>query len=126
MSVKKFNTQATFNQQNFRPRGFAFPIGLNGANNGVTVVDTITATPAPGTYSFPGTAVIGSSAEVLIVAGGGAGGTVLGGGGGGGGLVYHSAYPVSTSPISISIGAGGAFYGPSSPLGSAKGSDTTF
>jgi fibronectin-binding autotransporter adhesin len=109
-----------------RPLGYKFPIGLNGANNGVTVVDTITTTPAPGTYSFPGTAVIGSSAEVLIVAGGGAGGTILGGGGGGGGLVYHSAYPVSTSPISIGIGAGGVLYPPSSPLGPTKGSDTTF
>ena len=43
--------------------------------------------------------------SVLVVAGGGGGAT---GGGGGGGVIYNSSFNVSTSPITVTIGAGGA------------------
>ena len=47
--------------------------------------------------------------EVLVVAGGGGGGSPgnVPGGGGGGGVVYNTSYAVST-PVSVTIGAGGA------------------
>jgi hypothetical protein len=122
------DTAKQFSIQNFRPEGFEFPAGLNGANTGSTF-DIISTTPAPGNYSFPATS-IGGTAEVLVIAGGGGGGSVLGGGGGGGGLVYHSSYPYfAKQAASISIGSGGVSAGPgpadTGPT-STKGSNTTF
>lgn len=47
--------------------------------------------------------------DVLVVAGGGGGGANMGGGGGGGGVVYKEKYPViANTPISVSVGYGGA------------------
>jgi hypothetical protein len=79
MSVKKFNTQATFNQQNFRPRGYQFPIGLT---------------------------VLGAAeVEYLVVGGGGSGHSA---GGGAGGLRYGTGYPITASTsYPVSIGGGG-------------------
>ena len=48
------------------------------------------------------------SADVLVVAGGGAGATRYGGGGGAGGLCYKSASSLTTTPYTITVGAGGA------------------
>jgi hypothetical protein len=47
-------------------------------------------------------------ASVLVVAGGGGGGGDNGGGGGAGGVIYNSAYNISASGISATVGAGGA------------------
>jgi hypothetical protein len=94
MSVKKFNTQATFNQQNFRPRGFAFPVGLS---------TRIVEGPAD------------RNCEILVVAGGG---RATAGGGGGGGLYYASGVPLSTAQ-SVTVGSGtpGAPKGGDSSIG---------
>jgi hypothetical protein len=50
-----------------------------------------------------------SSIEYLVVAGGGGGGWMLAGGGGAGGYRTATGYPVSSgSPITVTVGAGGA------------------
>lgn len=50
-----------------------------------------------------------SEVRVLIVAGGGSGGVDNGGGGGGGGVIYNPSYTVSPgTPLTVTIGAGGA------------------
>ena len=47
--------------------------------------------------------------EVLVVAGGGGGGMDMGGGGGGGGVLSSTTYSVTAgSPITVTVGAGGA------------------
>jgi len=48
------------------------------------------------------------TADILVVAGGGAGGTRVGGGGGAGGLCYKSSSSLTTTPYTITVGAGGA------------------
>ena len=53
------------------------------------------------------------NAEVLVVAGGGGGGYYSAsypqsGGGGAGGLIYNSSYALNTTPVSVTVGAGGA------------------
>ncbi len=125
MSIKKVNN-VKFSTGNVRPDGYSFPVGLSGANTGVTTSDIISTTPAPGNYTFPATAT-GGNAEVLVIAGGGGGGSILGGGGGGGGLVYHSSYPYSAGQsISIGVGSVGVTEGPGLGPTSTKGSNTTF
>ena len=64
-------------------------------------------------HTFPNgagtfTATGNMNVEVLVVAGGGGGGSTFGGGGGGGGVLYNSSYAVTTTPISVSVGTGGA------------------
>ena len=61
-------------------------------------------------FSFDAANLAKSSVvEVLVVAGGGGGGMDMGGGGGGGGVIYRNAYSVQTStPITVTVGAGGA------------------
>jgi hypothetical protein len=131
MGVRRLNSSSTgFSVKNFRPAGYVFPVGLNGANAGTPTTDIVTTTPSPGNYTFPGTAASGT-AEVLVIGGGGGGGSILGGGGGGGGLVYHSAYPFSAGQsVSIGVGSGGITYGPGSPSAtgptSTKGGNTSF
>lgn len=70
-----------------------------------------------------------SSVEVLVVAGGAGGGNDMGGGGGAGGVVYNNAYSVSiNTPISVTIGAGGAGatgYA-NNPLAGSAGGNTIF
>lgn len=46
--------------------------------------------------------------ETLVVAGGGGGGMDMGGGGGGGGVISNTAYTVTASPITVTVGEGGA------------------
>ncbi len=48
------------------------------------------------------------NAEVLVVGGGGGGGATYGGGGGGGGIAYNSSYSLNTSPVTVTVGSGGA------------------
>jgi hypothetical protein len=51
------------------------------------------------------TCTSGGNVEVLVVAGG----MDMGGGGGGGGVIYNSAYSISANtPVSITVGSGGA------------------
>ena len=60
-------------------------------------------------FSFDPANKKSSAVEVLVVAGGGGGGMDMGGGGGAGGVVYRSAHSVQTgTPISVTVGAGGA------------------
>ena len=71
-----------------------------------------------------------SAVEVLVVAGGGGGGMDMGGGGGGGGVIYRNAYSVqNNTPISVTVGAGGAGapqqYG-SNPIAGSTGSNSIF
>ena len=50
-----------------------------------------------------------SQVEVLVVGGGGGGGMDMGGGGGGGGVIYRTDYPVTPgTPITATVGNGGA------------------
>ena len=56
-----------------------------------------------------------TSADILVVAGGGGGGTVFGGGGGAGGLLATPNHPIPSSPVPITVGAGGSGYDASSP-----------
>ena len=57
-----------------------------------------------GTFT-PATAL---SCDVLVVAGGGSGGANYGGGGGAGGVSYQTGRSISTSSVTVTIGAGGA------------------
>ena len=51
---------------------------------------------------------VGATVDVLVVAGGASGGSDLGGGGGAGGLIYNTGFSVSSSGITVTVGAGGA------------------
>jgi hypothetical protein len=62
-----------------------------------------TFTPTIGTV-----AAVGAVVDVLVVAGGASGGSDLGGGGGAGGLIYNTGFSVSSSGITVTVGAGGA------------------
>ena len=53
-------------------------------------------------------ATVGDTVDVLVVAGGASGGSDLGGGGGAGGLIYNTGFSVSSSGITVTVGAGGA------------------
>jgi len=62
----------------------------------------------PGTFTVPPT-VSFSSVEILMLGGGGGGGNTIGGGGGSGGAVYHPSYPITAgTPITVTVGSGGA------------------
>jgi len=54
---------------------------------------------------------VGDEAELLVVAGGASGGGELGGGGGAGGFRRISQHPLPTSPVTVTVGAGGATQG---------------
>jgi len=70
----------------------------------------------------------GLSCEYLVIAGGGAGGGQSGGGGAGGYRTNGggSALSVTTTPISVTVGAGGANPGAGSSLAGTKGSNSVF
>lgn len=80
-----------------------------------------------GTLNVSGTI----NAEILIVAGGGGGGRsntggfAGAGGGGAGGLIYISSYPIISSNITITVGAGGAVQTTANTRG-FNGSNSTF
>ncbi len=87
---------------------------------------TLDSTTVPGTvihkFTSVGTATFtcptAKNVSVLVVAGGGGGGGSLysttapqiggGGGGGAGGVIYNASFAVSTSPVTVTVGAGGA------------------
>jgi hypothetical protein len=130
MSVKKFNTQATFNQQNFRPRGFQYPVGLSAdiANSASSTLSpspnvpiTVSGTDVIFTFTDSATIVpnfVDANVEILAVAGGGATGT---GGGGAGGLLYSFGNTLTKdTTYTITVGAGGS----GGPNGT-KGANTT-
>jgi len=63
------------------------------------------------TFTSSGTFTVSSGSgnvEVLVVAGGGGGGSDMGGGGGGGGVTYNSAYAVTPTGYTVTVGGGGA------------------
>jgi len=104
----------------FTNTGASSPIVVTGLTNGNTYTVTVAATNAYGTgprsaasnsvtpvYSGP------STVEYLVVAGGGGGGnrvySAAGGGGGAGGYRTASGFSVASgSPITVTVGAGGA------------------
>jgi prepilin-type N-terminal cleavage/methylation domain-containing protein len=82
---------------------------------GGNVIDTSTVAGSTiHKFTSSGTFTCGSArnVQVLVVAGGGGGGSgrngAGGAGGGGGGLIYNSSFSVSTSAITVTVGAGGA------------------
>ena len=86
--------------------------GIIGPINDPTLADITTTFTASGSYTSPGLGPL--QADYLVVAGGGggAGGGCGGGGGGAGG--YRTSFPCGTkltvpaSPITVTVGAGGA------------------
>jgi hypothetical protein len=84
--------------------------GIIGPVNDPTRGDLTTTFTASGTYTSPGFGP--GQADYLVVAGGGGGGGGTGGGGGAGG--YSTSFPggtkvtVPASPISVTVGGGGA------------------
>jgi len=110
-----------------RPRGYAYPVGLNSlrvfgnvaANSTVTGGATTITQGAADSPTQNTTHVFTSSGqfnpgftgtvEYFLVAGGGGGGFQIAGGGGGGGIIYTNDYPViHGANVYITIGAGGA------------------
>jgi len=68
-----------------------------------------------------------TSVDALVVAGGGAGaGVANGGGGGAGGLRYISGYAVSSSPINVVVGNGGAGVTNPANVNGANGNNSSF
>jgi len=90
-----------------------FTIEARDANSNATERDFSIITYAPQVSSFTAsgtfTVPTGMTAvDVLVVAGGGAG-AGFGGGGGAGGLIYRPGFPITPgSPISVTVGPGGA------------------
>ena len=132
------DTAKQFSLQNFRPEGFAYPIGLSFRSytslDSTGGTQTIDGTNAVHTFTSSGEFVSNftSNVELLLVGGGGAsageapGGAVGAGAGGAGGLVYHSDFPVIIgTPYTVTIGAGGVkSVGTGTPGGT--GSNTVF
>jgi hypothetical protein len=86
--------------------------GIIGPVNDPTTTTVVTSFTASGTYNYPNQATPGQ-VDYLVVAGGGGGGSRFGGGGGAGG--YRTSFPGGTklcvssgTPISVTVGAGGA------------------
>ena len=69
-----------------------------------------------------------SSINVLVVAGGGGGGASQGGGGGAGGLIYNTAYSVTNTAYTVTVGAGGTCgsYSPYSAQLGQNGGNSVF
>lgn len=83
------------------------------------------------TYTAVGTTVFTPSCtgtvQVLVVAGGGGGGTNGGGGGGGGGVIYNASYAVTAStPITVTVGAGGVPSTDITPQAGTNGGNSVF
>ncbi|MDB5160101.1 MAG: hypothetical protein JWO99_364 [Candidatus Saccharibacteria bacterium] len=67
-----------------------------------------------------GNVVLSPNVKALVIAGGGAGGGAAGGGGGGG-YQYNDSVPITATPYSITVGAGGAATGNVAALGGSGG-----
>lgn len=102
----------------FTGTGASSPITVNGLSNGTAYTFTVVAINAYGTGPLsaasnsvtPAAPVITSSVEYLVIAGGGGGGNgPYQGGGGAGGYRTASGFAVSAgTPITVTVGAGGA------------------
>jgi len=118
-----------------RPKGFAFPNGLNTkrvfsnvASTSTVSLGVITITEGAAESVDQNTTHIFTSSgqfnpsftgtlEYFLVAGGGGGGNQIAGGGGGGGVLYTNNYPVNAGAnVYVTIGGGG--------ISQTKGSDT--
>jgi hypothetical protein len=95
-----FTVQAYDTASNFTARSFSIAVNA----------PSITTFNSPGTFTVPAGL---TSVDVLIVAGGGGGGAEPGnngpGGGGAGGLIFRPGHPITpATPISVTVGSGGA------------------
>jgi len=94
-----------------------FTVTASDGTNGTARAFSITEIPS-GTETFTSSGTFNTptgitSVDVLVVGGGGGGGTSAGGGGGAGGLIYRPGFPVSPgTPITVTVGDGGANAGP--------------
>lgn len=85
----------------------------------VTTASTVQQFLSSGTYTNPSPGNITSVSVLVVAGGGGSGGNFpSGGGGGGGGALLVPSFPVSASPITVTIGGGGT--------GSSNGVDSSF
>lgn len=125
---------ATSSPGGFTASGSASPLTVTGLTNGTAYTFTVTATNSVGTGPASAASnsvtpaagpVAPSSVEYLVVGGGGAGGCQGGGGGGAGAFRTASGFAVSAgSPITVTVGAGGAV---NSPIGRGSvGVDSVF
>ncbi len=100
---------------------------LNSGNGAVTTAgsETIITYTANGASTFtPPTGV--TNVRVLVVGGGASGGAQHGGGGAGGGVIENSSYTVTPgTPVSITVGIGGAAVSTASTAGNV-GADSIF
>jgi hypothetical protein len=86
---------------------------VNTVTAGATLSAKTTAFIATGTFAVQCAACGGTrTGSVLVVAGGGSGGSQGSGGGGAGGLRLLSCQTLPTSPVAVTIGAGGVGSGP--------------
>lgn len=100
----------------FTATGSSSPVVVTGLTNGNTYTVKVAATNAYGTGpesaasgSFTPSASYPSTVEYLVVAGGGGGGGWQGGGGGAGGYRTATGLAVSAgTPLTVTVGAGGA------------------
>jgi hypothetical protein len=109
-----------------------------GSGGGSCTGGTITTVAGDSLHTFNSSGTLtcptARTAQVLVVGGGGSGGSAqesgAGGGGGGGGVVYAASYPVTTTPISVTVGNGGASVNYSTNgnrgLNGLNGSDSVF
>ena len=106
---------------NIGTRNYTNNGGIVGPDNDpAQVPEAITIFTSPGTFN-----PAAPTGSVLIIGGGGGGGPNRGGGGGAGGVLYNAAYTFPGSPVSVSIGGGGANGNiPSNTPGSTGGSSS--
>jgi hypothetical protein len=96
------------------PIAFSGDVNIDYSTGGIPDGGTVT---TDGNYTVQTFSSVGSTTwtpnatgtvEVLVIGGGGAAGSFWGGGGGAGGLIHNASYSVTAStPISVSVGAGG-------------------
>lgn len=116
------NQDTTGNRDVEWPTSVAWPGGTP------PVLSTGASSTDVATFLFDGSVYLGflvknystnpTTVAVLVVAGGGSAADGYGGGGGAGGVIYNSAFPVTATSYSVTVGAGG-----SAPASSAHGNN---